>query len=219
MNELVFKSEKGNPVTSSLLVAEKFDKEHKHVLDAIRNLVADNSAAKYFYQTTYANRGKFYPQYIMNRDGFSLLVMGFTGDKALKFKIDFIEAFNAMESRLKLPQTFAEALQLAADQAKQIELMAPKAESYDQFIDSKSLQGFKEVANLLGMGRNRMMGKLRKLHILTDHNIPYQNHLEAGRFEVKESTKNEHNVATTYVTPKGIEYIRKRLIDELPRKD
>lgn len=212
MNQLIFKSEKGNTVTSSLLVAEKFDKEHKHVLDAIRNLVSENSAAKYFYETKYANRGKFYPQFIMNRDGFSLLVMGFTGDKALKFKIDFIEAFNAMESRLKLPQTFSEALQLAADQAKQIELMQPKVDGYDQFIDSKSLQGFKEVANLLGMGRNRMMEKLRELNILTKDNIPYQNQLEAGRFKVKESTKNDHNVATTYVTPKGIEYIRKILL-------
>lgn len=102
MNELVFKSEKGNPVTTSLLVAEKFEKEHKHVLDAIRNLVAENSAASFlFFESQYENRGKYYPMFIMSRDGFSLLVMGFTGSRALQFKLDFIDAFNRMEEVIK----------------------------------------------------------------------------------------------------------------------
>lgn len=215
MTELVFKSEKGNPVTTSKLVAEKFNKEHKHVLRAIRNIISSSAHnwAKYFYTGIYKDAsGKQNELFYMNRDGFSLLVMGFTGALALKFKLDFIEAFNAMEAELKtikLPQTFAEALQLAADQAKQLELQAPKVESYNQFIDSTSLQSFKEVANLLGLGRNTLMAKLRELKVITKHNIPYQNQLEAKRFEVKESTQNGFNVATTYITPKGIEYIKK----------
>ena len=58
-SELVFKSEKGTPITDSLLVAEKFEKEHRHVLDSIRNLVAENSAAKLFFiESQYENRGK-----------------------------------------------------------------------------------------------------------------------------------------------------------------
>lgn len=126
MEELVFKSEKGNPVTTSLLVAEKFGKEHKDVLEAVRNLAAENSAAKFFYEGTYENRGKLYPMYIMNRDGFSLLVMGFTGAKALQFKIDFINAFNQMEQTIRnggfnVPSTFREALLLAAEQQEVIE--------------------------------------------------------------------------------------------------
>ena len=87
MDRLVFKSSKGNPVTTSLIVAEIFEKDHKNVIQSIENLVAENSAAKFFYKTTYENRGKQYPMYLMNRDGFSLLVMGFTGEKALRFKI------------------------------------------------------------------------------------------------------------------------------------
>jgi len=105
MEELVFKSAKGNPVTTSLLVAIKFGKEHRHVLDAIRNLIttAENSAVlSMFYETTYLNsQNKNQPMYIMNRDGFSLLVMGFTGQEALQFKLDFIVAFNGMEKQLK----------------------------------------------------------------------------------------------------------------------
>lgn len=88
-------------LTTSLKVAEYFDKQHKHVLEAIREiLVAEKSATKFFHESTFENRGKNYPIYLMNRDGFSLLAMGFTGKKALKFKLKFIDAFNKMEARL-----------------------------------------------------------------------------------------------------------------------
>ncbi len=59
MNELVLKSDKGTPITTSLLVAEKFSKEHRNVIQAIRNLTAENSAAKnMFAETTYLNERK-----------------------------------------------------------------------------------------------------------------------------------------------------------------
>ena len=69
-------------------VAEVFGKRHKHVLDTIEALKAENSALTHmFYKTSYkAGTGKSYPMYLMNRDGFSLLVMGFTGKRALEWK-------------------------------------------------------------------------------------------------------------------------------------
>ena len=89
-------------VTSSQIVAAYFDKNHRHVLDSIRQiLAAENSAAKFFYTASFLNRGKRYPMYFMNRDGFSLLAMGFTGKKALEWKIRYIQAFNEMEKQLK----------------------------------------------------------------------------------------------------------------------
>lgn len=99
--------EKNNQlVVSSLQVAKDFGKEHKHILNSIRNLVAENSVAKsWFFEATYNNRGKQYPMYLMNRDGFSLLIMGFTGKEALNWKIKYIEAFNKMESQLRSEQT------------------------------------------------------------------------------------------------------------------
>lgn len=107
MNELVeIVTEKdGKPITTSLKVAEKFEKDHRHVLESIRNLTAEKSAAKFFRETTYKNRGKKYPMFEMDRDGFSLLVMGFNGKKALQWKIDYIQAFNSMESFIKSMQT------------------------------------------------------------------------------------------------------------------
>lgn len=222
MEELVFRSEKGNPVTTSRLVARKFEKRHSDVIRAIMNM----QCSDIFKQNNFAlvkinNLDNPSPiikgesEYIITEDGFTFLAMGFTGKEAAKFKEDYINEFRRMRNELvnnyQLPQTFAEALQLAADQAKQIEIMQPKAESFDTFIDSKSLQGFKEVANLLGMGRNKLMAELRALKILTSRNIPYQRFLDAGYFEVKESTQNGFNIPTTYTTPKGIDYIRKRI--------
>lgn len=89
-------------VTSSQIIAAYFNKEHKDVLESVRNiLAAENSATKFFYTASFLNRGKRYPMYFMNRDGFSLLAMGFTGKKALEWKIRYIQAFNEMERKLK----------------------------------------------------------------------------------------------------------------------
>lgn len=92
-------------VTTSLQVAETFNKNHRDVLAAIDDLkegVAENYAGL-FYEDSYIhpqNKQK-YRQIIMNRDGFALLAMGFTGQKALKFKLKYIEAFNQMEELFK----------------------------------------------------------------------------------------------------------------------
>lgn len=105
MNELVIMHDR-QAVTTSLRVSEAFNKQHKDVLEAIRELIssAENSAllGTYFTEGEYkASNGKANPMYYMNRDGFSLLAMGFTGSKAMQFKLQYIEAFNAMESTLK----------------------------------------------------------------------------------------------------------------------
>jgi anti-repressor protein len=118
----------------------------------------------------------------------------------------------------QLPQDYLSALKALVSSEEQKQLaqaevkeLKPKAEGFDTFINSNSLQGFKEVANVLGLGRNTLMKKLRELKIITSKNIPYQNYLSMGLFEVKESTQNGFNTATTYVTPKGVDYIRTKI--------
>lgn len=116
VNDLVV-VENSQAVTTSLKVAEVFGKEHKHVLDAIRNLLntkAENSAFVENQQLTnmfalieveqpmpVGGGVKKVPMYVINRDGFTLLAMGFTGEKALRFKLEYIKAFNAMEAKLR----------------------------------------------------------------------------------------------------------------------
>ena len=100
-NALVF-LENDTPLTTSRIVAEQFGKKHKDVLESIREiLAAENSATKFFHESTFNNRGKAYPQFLMTKDGFALLAMGFTGKKALQFKLKFIDAFKRMEDTLR----------------------------------------------------------------------------------------------------------------------
>lgn len=99
-------------VTSSLLVCEKFGKRHDNVMRDIENIIGgllkieDTHPTEMFFLESYINEqnGQKYLQYLMNRDGFSLLVMGFTGKKALEWKLKYIEAFNQMEEKLKTPK-------------------------------------------------------------------------------------------------------------------
>ncbi len=113
--EIIGKRNEERLATTSLKVAEVFEREHKDVLESIRNLVAEKSAARFFNETAYKNRGKEYPMYEMDRDGFSLLVMGFNGEKALKWKIEYINAFNAMENELKRIYTERQQWQVERD--------------------------------------------------------------------------------------------------------
>lgn len=114
MNNLVY-LKNDEAVCSSLDVAEKFGKRHDKLLHEIERMYGDligkgcaqNGGAKFFFKSTYENRGKQYPVYLMNRDGFSLLVMGFTGKKALEWKLQYIKAFNTMEAILREKSTEA----------------------------------------------------------------------------------------------------------------
>lgn len=91
-------------VVTSLDVAETFGKQHKDVLESIRGIQETISTAEFsalFFETTYkAINGKNNPMYYMNRDGFTLLVMGYNGEKAMQFKLAYIRQFNAMEKAL-----------------------------------------------------------------------------------------------------------------------
>lgn len=99
-NDLMIFEHKEHAVVSSRVIAERFDKQHQHVTQAIENLISENSLVKnMFYRSHYeTDRGRLYKEYLMNRDGFSLLVMGFTGKEALEWKVKYIDAFNRMEA-------------------------------------------------------------------------------------------------------------------------
>lgn len=110
MTDLVF-LQRRQALTTSLKVAEHFEKRHDHVVRDIENIIEQMASvsqnpnlgnAQMFQKTTYQAEtgGRRYPMYLMNRDGFTLLAMGFTGAKALQFKLDYINAFNTMEQIL-----------------------------------------------------------------------------------------------------------------------
>jgi len=90
-------------VVSSLDIAETFGKEHKHVLRDIRELhCSEEFRQSNFEQSKYMNEQNHQqPMYYMTRDGFTILVMGYTGEKAMKFKEAYIKQFNVMEKTLQ----------------------------------------------------------------------------------------------------------------------
>lgn len=105
MNDLVQLS-KNEAVCSSLDVAKSFGKRHDNVLKGIFNLLKNKDVEKMFCKTSYKDaKGENRPMYLMNRDGFSLLVMGFNGKEALEWKLKYIEAFNKMETIIREKST------------------------------------------------------------------------------------------------------------------
>lgn len=106
--------------TTSRMVAEVFEKEHKDVINSIEKLIGGIgiSSYTYFIECFVQNEQnkQMYKEYLLTRDGFSLLVMGFTGEKALQWKLNYIQAFNEMESELK--RIYAERHQWEIERAK-----------------------------------------------------------------------------------------------------
>ena len=142
MNELVIMKSK-QALTTSLKVAETFSKEHKVVMRAIKNLAAQNcTVEKMFVESTYVDsRGHEQPMYYMNRDGFTLLAMGFTGKDAMKFKLEYIEAFNEMEKAIKeqeLPQTPEERLALTMKVTSRLDKRVTNVEEKVDYLTNTS---------------------------------------------------------------------------------
>lgn len=154
MTELVIMKNQ-QAVTTSLKVAESFGKQHKHVIESIKNLAAENSATKLFFKKgTYENRGKQYPMYYMNRDGFTLLVMGFTGKRAMDFKLKYIAAFNEMEKAIKLQQA------LPQTPEGRINLLLQASSHMDERLETAE-QEIEDIKNRMGLPGN-LVAKFRK---------------------------------------------------------
>ena len=90
--------------TTSLKIAEFTNKEHKNVLADIENIAAEFSAAN-FCKAEYKNRGKSYPMYILDELFTTVLLMGFNGTEAIKWKLEYAKAFQEMRSELSKPKT------------------------------------------------------------------------------------------------------------------
>ncbi len=105
MTDIILSTQNGEPVASSRDVAKRFGKRHDHVIRDIEELIKGfpkNGDTPMFFKTEYTHpqNHQKYPMYLMNRDGFSMLAMGFTGKEAVQWKLKYIEAFNQMEKQL-----------------------------------------------------------------------------------------------------------------------
>jgi Rha family phage regulatory protein len=162
------------PITTSLKVAEVFGKRHDDVLKSIRNLTSTGKfQSRNFAELTREYQGRQFPYYLMDRRGFTVLAMGFTGDNALDFKLQYVDQFDRMEAHIRQNQMVAipnfnnpvEAARAWADQMEkrqalesQNAVMLPKAKCYDQFMDVDGTLNLTHAAKALGFTSGRALG-------------------------------------------------------------
>lgn len=178
MNQLVFMREL-QAVTTSLQLAEAFEKNHQHILRDIDSLKDVSNFGQMFSNGNEPDSyGRNRRIYYMNRDGFILLAMSFTGKKALEFKLKYISAFNQMEKVVKepmqLPTTPQEMLKLVLqnmgdsnekvealeDRIDEIEDNAPLSPGTYSFISRRIRQRVSEVARGFGRLSQKQRGQL-----------------------------------------------------------
>lgn len=202
MSDIILSTQNGEPVVSSRQIAESFGKEHKNVLQTIDNMTAENSALlQMFHLSEYTtSQNKKLPMYLMNRDGFSLLVMGFTGKAALEWKLKYIQAFNEMEKKLTTPEpeppelALSKALVMAQgiiareqERSKQLEKenakLKPAAEYAHNMLLSDETLTVTQIALNFGMTANKLNKLLEEWGIQKKVNkqwIPKRKYIEKG---------------------------------------
>ncbi len=212
----------GEMVVSSREVAKNFGKRHDHVLRDIRSKIEVNpilGTPKYFMENKIINsqNKQEYTEYFMTRNGFSFLVMGFTGRKADEWKLKYIEAFNQMEEYIKsqqksLPSNYKEALQqllMEEEEKEKLQLenhqqrviiheLQPKAVFADSVSASRTSILVGELAKIIkqngyDIGQNRLFKWLRENNYLisrsgADFNLPTQKSMNLGLFEITETS-------------------------------
>lgn len=229
MNELVFVLN-DEILVNSKEIANNFLKRHDNVLRDIESIKKDvlNFEEMFHKGATKDSYGRSQPCYFMNRDGFTLLAMGFTGKQALEWKIKYINAFNKMEKQLKstTPQLTGEELMAKAlieakpvleRQNKQIIEMKPKALFADTVAASDSSILVGQEAKLISqsgckMGQNRFFAWLRENGYLCskgeNYNMPTQKSREMDLIEIKIRTVTNpdgsvRETKTPVITGKG----------------
>lgn len=183
MENLVFQNQQGRDVTTSLIVAQVFGKEHKNVTRDIENLSCSSTFNRLnFERITYRDaRNREQYAYEMTKDGFSFLVMGYTGDKAGEFKEKFIYEFNKREMMLKNDdyivarsqeilhnrlQKVEKQLELAQEtittQSAQLKLQAPKVKYVDDVLQSVNTYTSTQMSKELGLREAEQLHKILK---------------------------------------------------------
>ena len=207
---------------SSLEIAELTGKRHSDVMRDIRAMMEvlqqNADLRSVCISSTYVgDNEQRYPQYELDKDTSLTLLLGY--DVAARMRV--IKRWQELEAKQgpALPQTMAQALRLAAEQAEHIEVQeaqlreaAPKVEYVDRYVAANGAQGFRQVAKLLNANEPEFRLFLQDKKImyrLGGEWTAHQNHIEAGRFVVKTgvATRNEHAFSTTKFTPKGVEWI------------
>ena len=189
---------------SSSQLAELLGYEKKEVNKKINSMFLSEIAGEKISRTTREN-GQVIEYYLPEVEA-----QMFAAKWNIQHLRKVVEFFVSAPSQPQIPQNFADALRLAADQAEQLAIAAPKVAFVEKYVESTGNKGFREVAKLLNVREPRFRSFLqsnRIMYQLAGNWTAYQNHIDAGRFHVSTGTKNEHAYNTVKFTPKGVAWI------------
>lgn len=212
----------GNETITSMEVAELTGKRHADVIRDIRGLLKQGVAERNFASGNYLDKNnQNRPCYSLTKKGSLILASGYNAKLREAIINRWAELELEHQNKFQIPQTFAQALQLAANQAEQIEqqqkqlaIAKPKVMLADRFLvakNSMTIEDFaKAISKNLGeaVGRNKCFKILRDHQILMTNNNPYQKYINSKWFEVKITTYtrglNQYNTSQTLITPLGV---------------
>jgi phage antirepressor YoqD-like protein len=219
MNILSLPSEQEKRMTSKEM-AELTEKRHDSVKRTIVTLSQKGliSYPQFVDGTPGANGVAERVYHVTKRDSYVVVAQ-----LSPEFTARLVDRWQELESQgaapgFAIPQTFAEALRLAADQqetiqqqAAQLAIAAPKLEFVAKYVESTpGSKGFRQVAKILKANEAEFRAFLQDekiMYRLGGDWVPYQQHSDAGRFEVKTGTANEHAYSQAKFTAKGVEWV------------
>lgn len=205
---------------SSREIAELTGKQHAHVIRDIRAMLDALKDDPVLDHVSEEKDGRGYTAcFHLDRELTETLLTGYS----IPLRRRVIARLHELERQHapRLPQNFAEALRLAADQADQAEqieqqqqalaIAAPKVEFVDRYIDGTGLKGFRQVCKLLKANEARFREFLENKRIMYRVGgewVPYAPHIDAGRFAMKTGiADNDHAYNAAKFTPKGVQWV------------
>ena len=203
---------------SSREIAEITHKEHKNVLRVIRDLIEQNLVAQ-IEPLKFEYRNQWFDYYELNKRDTFVVVARLSPE----FTAAVVDRWQALENRQKptalIPQSFSEALMLAAQLQAEKERNAPKVAFVDHYVEVGTSKSFRETAKILKMPERALVNRLvedKYLYRQSGVLLPYQSARTKDLFTVKTGTaEHGHNYTQTRVTSKGIEFIASRYASEL----
>lgn len=223
--ELLPITEKNASLTmSSVEIAQLCEKRHDHVMRDVRLMLEElEIQSPHFWGDYTDSKGRTYPCFYLPKDLTLTLIAGYN----VKLRKRIIDRWQELEAKqaVQLPQTFAEALRLAADLEEQKQAllenqrMKPKAAFVEHYVEVGTTKSLRETAKILKMPEKAMIQRLvedRILYRQSNNLLPYQKYHERELFAVKTDTaEHGHNFTQTRVTSKGMAFIANRYASEL----
>ena len=204
---------------SSREIAELVESRHADVVRSIQRLI-DAGVIGGYAPTAYTHpqNGQAYECYMLNkRDSYVVVAQ-----LSPQFTARLVDRWQELEAQAApaIPQTFAQALMLAAQQAQAleaqqilIEQQKPAVEFLGRYVEARSSKGLREVAKVLGIPERKFIARLESDGILFRQGsnlLPYAQHQHAGYFEVKTGEASGHAFHQTRFTPAGVAWIARR---------